>query len=110
MHQEAVSPLVRDAIAMLREHYGDRLLHLAVRAPVPGAEEFDDLDVSVIVVLDGTFNWGQEVIAMGPIAGAISLKYNLVCSLMPVTLDEYQNPDRLGPVAGYDVAEAVGVF
>jgi len=110
VHQEAVSPLVRDAIALLREQYGDRLLHLAVRAPAPGPEEMDDMDVELIVVLEEPFEWSSEVIAMGPTAGAIGLKYNLACSLMPVTLEQYENPDLLGPVTGGEVAEAVGVF
>lgn len=110
MHQEAVSPLVRDAIAMLREHYGDRLLHLAVRAPAPGPEEMDDMDVELIVVLGGQFERWREIIAMGPVAGALGLGYDIAISLLPVSPDEYANPELLGPVTGGDVAEAVGVL
>lgn len=107
MQDASSSPIVAEAVERLRALYGERLAAVALRAPAPGPDEFDDMDMEFIVVLRGQFRRFEEIRALSIIASDLGIEHGLAITAMPVSPDEFRDPWSMGPVHGQEISEAI---
>ncbi len=107
MQDASSSPIVAEAVERLRALYGGRLRAVAVRSPAPGPDQFDDLDMEFIAVLEGEFRRFDELRAVSVIASDLGIEHGVGIAVIPISQEEFPDPWSMGPVHGHEISEAI---
>jgi len=88
MWREALDTLTSELQAL----YGPRLQRIVLYGSRARGDAANDSDIDVLVVLDSLGDFWLEHSRISPIAGRISLQYDVVLSIIPVDAREMENP------------------
>jgi len=95
-----MTPMIQALLAELRRSfealYGGRLKEIRLFGSYARGEAEPGSDLDLLVVLQGPVNPGEEIARSSRLASELSLRYNLVVSL--VFMDETRFRTRAGPL------------
>ena len=77
----------------LQALYGTRFRGLLLYGSYARGEETEGSDVDLLLLLDGPVNAGREIWRMGAVLGPLSLASGLVLSVLPLSVEDYQEKD-----------------
>ena len=76
---------------ILSENYRDKLDNILLFGSYARNSQRNESDIDIAVVLDGEFDKYEEVEKMVDLTNDISLKYDVMISILPMTNKEYLN-------------------
>ncbi|MFD2570560.1 nucleotidyltransferase family protein [Spirosoma soli] len=83
---QSITPIVTEFKHKLRQLYGDQLAELVLFGSYARGDSHDESDVDFAVVLENSdISSTDEVVRLVPISTALSLKYGVVVSILPVS-------------------------
>lgn len=85
-----LTKIVADLRRGLVELYGGRFRDLLLYGSYARGEQREGSDVDLLVLLEGPVNTGREILRLEPLAWPLSLKHDIVLSVMPVSHEDYQ--------------------
>ena len=90
MESMLISQALRELKEGLKALYGRRLEGLYLYGSYARNAESVDSDVDVLAVLRGAVNAGEEISQLNPVVSTICLKYDLLISICPVSVESLQ--------------------
>lgn len=86
--------VLRDLDGGLRELYGERYRGLVLYGSQVRGEADEGSDVDLLLLLEGPVEVGREIRRSSGVVAYLALEADLVLSLIPVNIEEYQaSPD-----------------
>lgn len=101
--------VVNEVVSRLRAFYGERLRSVLLRYPAPGVHPEEGWDLEFFAAIEGHFQRSAELSNLALIASEVGLEHTLAIGMHPLTLQQLEDPDLLGPFFALDVREAVRV-
>ncbi len=89
MKHEQLTQILQELRAGLAEHYGERLVRLVLFGSQARGDAVPGSDIDVMVVLKGTVRPHPEIEETGDIVAAVSLKYDVLVSVIFTSETEY---------------------
>ncbi|OHD68472.1 MAG: DNA polymerase subunit beta [Spirochaetes bacterium RBG_16_49_21] len=86
---EKISKILSDFKKELVNIYNDRLIKVILFGSYARGHETDDSDVDILLVLRGKVVKGREIDAIIDVITEISLRYNTLISVIPVSEDDF---------------------
>ena len=83
--------LLSELHSELQKSYGDRLVKLVLYGSHARGEANSDSDVDIMVVLKPPVNQTSEILNMAEITTALSLKYEELISILPISEIDFSN-------------------
>ena len=87
--KRAVQRLEQD----LKRLYGERFQGLMLYGSYARGDAREGSDVDLLLLLDGPVNPVREILYMEPVVWPLSLEYDTVLSVMPVSTDSYRKAE-----------------
>lgn len=112
MHEPSsvdLSQVVDEVVSRLRAFYGNRLRSVLLRYPSPGVHTEEGWDLEFFAALNGDFKQFEELSNVAAIASDVGIGHTLAIGIHPLTTQQLEDPDVLGPFFALDVREAVRV-
>ena len=75
----------------LQSLYGKKLAEIILYGSYARGNKTSQSDIDILVVLNGKIKAGKEIDRMINIISELNLKHNLLISVIPVSLDEYES-------------------
>ena len=75
----------------LQSIYGKKLAEIILYGSYARGDRTSQSDIDILVVLNGKIKAGEEIDRMINIINELNLKYNSLISVIPISLDEYEN-------------------
>ena len=85
-----LAQVVAQLRAGLKELYGDRFRSLLLYGSYARGDFREGSDVDLLLLLDGPVNTVEEIIRLEPVKWPLSLANDVVLSVMPASLQDYQ--------------------
>ncbi|HTG35142.1 MAG TPA: nucleotidyltransferase domain-containing protein [Thermoanaerobaculia bacterium] len=96
---EHLPPTLQEAVrkleAGLRNLYGERFRGLLLYGSYARGDAREGSDVDLLLLLEGPVNSFREVLRMEPVTWPLSLEYDTVLSVTPMSLDSFERQDSL---------------
>ena len=89
MRHEQLPQILQELRAGLAQHYGARLVRLVLFGSQARGDAVPGSDIDVLVVLRGPVRVGPEIEQTGDVVAAVSLKYDVLVSVIFVSETEY---------------------
>lgn len=84
-----VNPLLQELHQSLKDLYSDRLIYLILYGSQATGTANPDSDLDIMVVLKGQISVYEEIIRMGEITTELTIKYNELISVFPISEENY---------------------
>jgi predicted nucleotidyltransferase len=85
-----LAQVVEKLCAGLKELYGDRFRGLLLYGSYARGDFREGSDIDLLLLLDGPVNTVEEIIRLEPVKWPLSLANDVVLSVMPTSLQAYQ--------------------
>ncbi len=92
--EQIVNQLAHEYKASLQKLYGHQLAELVLFGSYARGEQQEESDIDFAVVLHGQELAMSELDKMVPITTQLSLKYGIMVSTLPVSLEKKQNSNQ----------------
>lgn len=96
---EHLPPPLREAVRKLetglRDLYGKRFRGLLLYGSYARGDFREGSDVDLLLLLEGPVNPSREILHMGDVVWPLSLEYDTVLSVMPVSEEAFDKGDTL---------------
>jgi predicted nucleotidyltransferase len=96
---EHLPPTLQEAVrkleAGLRNLYGERFRGLLLYGSYARGDAREGSDVDLLLLLEGPVNSFREILRMEPVTWPLSLEYDTVLSVTPMSLDSFERQDSL---------------
>ncbi len=89
LNSPKLNPLCQELHQSLKDLYSDRLVYLILYGSQARGTANPHSDLDIMVVLKGQILAYQEIIRMGEITTELSLKYNELISVFPISEENY---------------------
>jgi uncharacterized protein len=86
---ESISAILSDVKKELSQIYNDRIISLILFGSYARGQETDASDIDLLLVLKGKVNKGKEIDFVIDTITDISLKYNTLISIIPVSEEDF---------------------
>ena len=83
--------ILKELKSELQSLYGKKLAEIILYGSYARGNKTSQSDIDILVVLDGKIKAGKEIDRMINIISELNLKHNLLISVIPVSLDEYES-------------------
>jgi predicted nucleotidyltransferase len=88
-NEHKIAMLLREFRQSLEELYGDRLIHLILYGSHARNQATEASDIDIMVVLKDPVSVVEEIFRMGTVRTSLSLKYDELISVLPISETEY---------------------
>ena len=88
--QNRIDDILREIKEELSHHYGKNLLKTLLYGSYARGTQGPESDIDIAVVLEGEIDKYQEVENLVELTDDISLENDVMISLLPLTIDEYE--------------------
>jgi predicted nucleotidyltransferase len=96
---EHLPPTLQEAVRKLetglRDLYGERFRRLLLYGSYARGDAREGSDVDLLLLLAGTINPFREVLRMEPVTWPLSLEYDTVLSVTPMSTEAFERQDSL---------------
>jgi uncharacterized protein len=96
---EYLPPPLREAVQRLeqglRDLYGERFRGLLLYGSYARGDAREGSDVDLLLLLDGPVNPAREILHLVDVECPISLEYDTVLSVMPVSVQDFENAETM---------------
>ena len=96
---DKLPPKVRDVIRKLekelRDYYGDRYRRLLLFGSYARGTAWEGSDVDLLLLLKGPVDSVQEMLNVQPIKNPLSLESDLVLSVIPVSVEDFERGETM---------------
>ncbi len=89
LNSPKLNPLLQELHQVLSDLYSDRLVHIILYGSQARGTANSNSDLDIMVVLKGPISAYEEIIRMGDITTELSLKYNELISILPISEENY---------------------
>ncbi len=87
--------VIQDVVAILKNHYGDRLERIILYGSYARGDFHDESDMDFLLILrDETVSVKAELQAYGPAIHGLLQKHGLMVSVMPTSAAHFQTSNR----------------
>ncbi len=86
-------PILDELRTDLRQIYGERFKSLILYGSHARGEATNDSDIDVVVVIEGLRNPARELSKLSGVVSRISLKYDTLISLCPISPVDFEHRD-----------------
>ena len=86
---KAVGPIVAECKRILEAHYGDRLAGLVLYGSVARNEDDEESDIDLLILLDGDFDYFEELRVIIDILFPTQLESDRLISAKPANVDAF---------------------
>jgi len=83
--------ILKELKSELQSIYGKKLAEIILYGSYARGNGTSQSDIDILVVLNGKIKAGQEIDRMINIINELNLKHNLLISVIPISLDEYES-------------------
>src|SRR4030067_1262823 len=85
-----IQPIINELKQKLKELYGELLVHVVLFGSQSRSDAVPGSDIDILVVLKGQVSPGKEILRIGNITSAMSLKHDVVISCTFVSAKRYE--------------------